>query len=127
MLESTSPVRASIASTESSRPSQRPRSEAGSNSGSVPVDNKEVPKRTPAARQVVDVETTAQIATALDAALKTVEGDFSVSVDGETGMIVVRITDQVTGEIVKQIPSQELLDADLNMERIIGLLFDDEA
>ena len=125
-MESTSPVRASIASIESSRPSQRPRSEGeGSNSGSGPVGT-EVPHASSVIRQI-DAETTAQIATVLDAALKTVEGDFSVSVDGETGMIVVRITDQVTGEILKQIPPQELVDADLNMERIIGLLVDDEA
>ena len=126
MTESTSPVRASIASIESSRPSQRSRSEVGgSNSDSV-AESTEVPHRSPAAKQV-DAETATQIATELAAALKTVEGEFSVSVDGETGMIVVRITDQVTGEIVKQIPPQELVDADLNMERIIGLLVDNEA
>ena len=126
MTESTSPVRASIASIESSRPSQRSRSEGGgSNSGSVAV-GREVPHRSPEAKQV-DAETTAQLATQLAAALETVEGEFSVSVDGDTGMIVVRITDQVTGEIVKQIPPQELVDADLNMERIIGLLVDNEA
>ncbi len=44
----------------------------------------------------------------------------------DTGMIVVRITDVSTGEIVKQVPPQELMDADLNMEKIVGLLVDDE-
>lgn len=42
-------------------------------------------------------------------------------------MIIVRITDEVTGEIVKQIPPQELLDAGLSMEKIVGLLVDDRA
>ena len=47
-------------------------------------------------------------------------------VDGDTGMIVVRITDVSTGEIVKQVPPQELMDADRKMEEIVGLLVDDE-
>ena len=46
------------------------------------------------------------------------------AVDDQTGMMVVRITDNVTGEVVKQLPPQEILDADVNMEKIVGLLVD---
>jgi uncharacterized FlaG/YvyC family protein len=41
--------------------------------------------------------------------------------------MVVRITDQATGEVVRQIPSKELLEADRSMERIVGLIVDDQA
>jgi len=75
----------------------------------------------------VDLEVAGLMAAELDSALQQLEGDFSVSVDRVTGMIVVRITDQATGEIVKQIPPQELLDADVNMEKIVGLLVDARA
>lgn len=72
-----------------------------------------------------------QLAVELSAALSQVEGDLSVSVDKESGMIVVRITDAVTGEIVKQVPPKVLLEAERSKERIIGLLVgllvDDEA
>ena len=53
------------------------------------------------------------------------DGKISVSVDDSTGMMVVRITDKA-GEIVKQIPPQQLLDADVSVENIIGLLVNDE-
>mgnify|MGYP003574009877 FL=1 len=75
--------------------------------------------------QAIDVNLASEIAAELDSALKNLDGDFSVSVDGDSGMIVVRITDEVTGEIVRQIPPQELLDAGSSMEKIVGLLVDD--
>ena len=53
------------------------------------------------------------------------DGKVSVSVDDSTGMMVVRITDKA-GEIVKQIPPQQLLAADVSVENIIGLLVNDE-
>jgi uncharacterized FlaG/YvyC family protein len=68
-----------------------------------------------------------QLAAELGTALDRVEGDFSVSVDRDSGMVIVRITDEVTGEIVRQIPPKELLEADRSMERIVGLLVDDQA
>lgn len=55
------------------------------------------------------------------------ENDFSVAVDQNTGVMVVRITDHKTGEVVKQIPAQEFIEADLSMEQIVGLIIDDQA
>jgi flagellar protein FlaG len=68
-----------------------------------------------------------QLAAELGTALNRHEGDFSVSVDRDSGTMVVRITDQATGEVVRQIPSKELLEADRSMERIVGLIVDDQA
>ena len=75
----------------------------------------------------LDVEQVAELAAELNKALETVNGDFSVSVDDDTGMVVVRIKDSDTGDIMKQIPPQQLLDANANMDKIIGLLVDDLA
>ena len=61
-----------------------------------------------------------QLAAELGTALNKLEGDFSVSVDKDSGMVVILITDAVTGEVVRQVPSKELLEADRNMERIVG-------
>jgi len=68
-----------------------------------------------------------QMAEQLNQALNQIDGKFSVSVDDATGMVVVRITDSQTGEIVKQIPPQQVLDANVSMEKIIGLLVNDQA
>ena len=116
-----------IASHESSRPSQRPRNPAGSTDSSTRVRTGQQQARADgsAAPQPGDIQAVQQLAAELGTALNQLEGDFSVSVDRDSGLVVVRITDEVTGEIVKQIPPQELLEADRNMERIVGLLVDD--
>ena len=119
-----------VASHEGSKPSQRvrnqsetaapvPQSGNGGGDGAAPA--------APPPQPTVDPQVTERLAARLEAALSNVDGDFSVSVDGDSGMVVVRILDTTTGEIVKQVPPQELMDADISMERIIGLLVDDEA
>ncbi|MEW6749556.1 MAG: flagellar protein FlaG [Candidatus Latescibacterota bacterium] len=67
------------------------------------------------------------LAVELNQALKQINGRFSASVDDATGMVVVRITDLDTGELVKQVPPQQVLDASVSMEKIIGLLVNDQA
>ena len=120
-MEGISPARvASIVSSESSRPaSSRPRNGAAA--------EPTVQAQASTGEPQFDIESLEMIAAELDSALKRAQGDFSVSVDGDSGTMVVRITDKVTGEIVKQIPPQELMDADVSMEKIIGLLVDDRA
>jgi len=113
------------ASNDSSRPYTRPRNPAGGN-GSGAQAGGTTPAAGSAAAQP-DRQVVQQLAAELGTALNQVEGDFSVSVDKDSGMVIVRITDQVTGEIVRQIPPRELLEADRSMERIVGLLVDDEA
>ena len=117
-----------IASHESSRPSPRPRNATGGSDLSARVEHHPDTGKSSTAPQAQPVEAgvAEQIAAELSSALEQVDGDFSASVDGDTGMIVVRITDVSTGEIVKQVPPQELMDAGLKMEKIVGLLVDDE-
>jgi flagellar protein FlaG len=68
-----------------------------------------------------------QLAAELETALNQLDGDFSVSVDEDSGMVIIRITDEITGEVVRQVPSRELLEADRSMKRIVGLIVDDQA
>ena len=55
-----------------------------------------------------------------------VNGKFSVTVDDTTGRMVTRILDSQTGEIVKQIPPQQLLEVSVSVEQIIGLLINNQ-
>ena len=121
----TSRILSGTASHESSRPYTRPRNPAGANSSGAPV-GATAPATGSAAAQP-DPKVVQQLAAELGTALDKVEGDFSVSVDRDSGFVIVRITDEVTGEIVRQIPPKELVEADRNMERIVGLLVDDQA
>jgi flagellar protein FlaG len=51
--------------------------------------------------------------------------DFAV--DDSTGKVLVRITDRATGELIRQIPSEELLDIAQSLDRLQGLLLRQEA
>ena len=80
----------------------------------------------PIAGREIGVAKTEALVKDLNSALEKVDGDYSVSVDNETGMVVVRITDVDTGELVKQVPAQQLLDVSMSVEKIIGLLVNDQ-
>ena len=41
-------------------------------------------------------------------------------------MIVVRITDVETGEIVQQVPPEQVLEASASVDKIVGLLVNDQ-
>ena len=122
----TTRVLTSTVSHESSRPSQRPRNPAGEqNDSSVVAGNESLAPGSAAVQSTT--RTVQQLAAELGTALNKLEGDFSVSVDKDSGMVVIRITDSITGEVVRQIPPKELLEADRSMERIVGLIVDDQA
>ena len=111
---------------ESSRPSPRPRNVPGGFSGDT-APAPQARAENSAAVQPAEHEAVQQLAAELESALNRNQGDISVSVDQESGMVIVRITDEVTGEIVKQVPAEELLKVDQSMEKIVGLLIDDLA
>mgnify|MGYP002641737378 CR=1 FL=1 len=79
-----------------------------------------------AAREL-SAKKTHELAAELNKALEQVEGNYSVSVDDDTGMMVVRITDTETGDIIKQVPPQQVLDVSVSVEKIVGLLVNDQA
>lgn len=54
-------------------------------------------------------EVVAKTAQQLETFVASMGRDLSFSVDSTTGYHVVRVTNQVTGEVVRQLPSEELL------------------
>ena len=75
----------------------------------------------------LDKERVTALTDQLNESLGKMDGSFHVSVDDDSGMMVVRITDTETGEIVRQVPPQQVIDANVSMEKIIGLLVNDQA
>jgi flagellar protein FlaG len=47
----------------------------------------------------------------------------SFSTDSATGTDVVRVTNKNTGEVIRQIPSEEVLASMKNLEEMVGLIF----
>lgn len=93
-----------------------------------PVADSEVSNENQAApaSPAVQPQEVKQAAAKLGKALQQQSSDLSVSVDETTGTMVVRITDSNTGEVVKQIPPKQLMDANISMNKIVGLLIDDQ-
>lgn len=53
--------------------------------------------------------------------------NLEFSLDKDSGKTVVKVVDQATGNLVRQIPSQDLLDIASSVEKMQGLLFKKEA
>jgi flagellar protein FlaG len=51
-----------------------------------------------------------------------VANNLQFSMDDSTGKVIVRITDAQTGEMIRQIPSEELLEIARSLDRMQGLL-----
>ena len=59
----------------------------------------------------------------LQSRAQAVAPDLQFSVDRETGRTVIRVTDGNTKELIRQIPSEEVLRLDQELDRMRGLLF----
>jgi flagellar protein FlaG len=63
----------------------------------------------------------------LNEAMQTVGTALSFSVDKETGRTVVKVLDSKTGEVIRQIPAEEMVRVSQRIAKLVGVLFDDEA
>ena len=73
--------------------------------------------------RVVDVE---RAVARLNEALDSFSKDLSISVHKDTGRLMVRVTDPQTGEVIRQLPPEQLLAAEVTIDKIIGLFVNDE-
>lgn len=75
--------------------------------------------------------TPASLQSAVDHANKTVQNLSSnallFSIDKGTGIEVVKLTDQQTGEVIRQIPSKEMLEIAKSIEAMTGSLVSHQA
>jgi flagellar protein FlaG len=49
---------------------------------------------------------------------------LNFSVHEKTDRVMVRITDQGTGDVIREIPSEEFLDLAARLQEMVGLIFD---
>lgn len=59
--------------------------------------------------------------------VQTIRRDLDFALDDSTGRMVVRVTDRASGNLVRQIPSEEALRLAENLEQVRSLLFKAEA
>lgn len=84
----------------------------------------EKPPETPPEPDAAQVR---QAAGRLNQALKALNRDLAISVDEGSGKLIVEVSDPSTGEVVRQIPSNRLLEVEESIDKIVGLFVDNTA
>ena len=118
-----SPVTASVAKAERAQSSpatavevERQTSEDAANSAT------QVANDSPASREEVE----AAVATIQDF-VQSVRRDLNFSLEEGSGRVVVKVTDSGSGDVIRQIPSEEALQLAENLSEVRSLLFKAEA
>ncbi len=68
-----------------------------------------------------------QAAQSVQEIVQTMASNLEFSVDQDSGRTVVKLTDSQTGEMIRQIPSKEMLELARQIEQFQGLLLKDKA
>ena len=100
-------------------------------SGSSPVpvrrDDSSGATAAPATGREVDQEEVGRAAERVNEALDALNRNLKVSVHKDTGQLIVRVTDPESGKLIRQLPPEQLLDAEVNIQKVIGLFVNDRA
>lgn len=85
---------------------------------SAELQESQVPKNAP--------EQIKEVITRLEHTLKDVEPKIELSVDEELNQVIIRILDKESGELIKQLPPEEVLELDRFFADQSGLLIEKE-
>ena len=90
--------------------------------------------QSPLAQQPVNTDRVSTDREALDAAVsdmqnfvQSVQRDINFNVDDSSGRVVINVTEATSGDVIRQIPSEEALRLSENLSEIRSLLFKAEA
>ena len=67
------------------------------------------------------------IAQAMDNYVRSIQRDLKIRVHNDTGNIVVEVISGEDGKVIRQIPSENLLNLAAKMEEMTGILFNENA
>jgi flagellar protein FlaG len=74
----------------------------------------------------VDTDALQQAMDDVQTAIKSIANDLTFSIDEDTGRTLVKIVDRETDEVIKQIPSEEMLRIAKALDKLQGLLVKQE-
>jgi flagellar protein FlaG len=92
-----------------------------------PLQHAEAPEPVQTGRAVEDIAPVALeqlrgLVTQVEAGVQNKTSELKFSIDTQSGKPFVRITDIKTGELIRQIPSQEMVEIARSIDRMQGLL-----
>jgi len=74
-----------------------------------------------------NVDTVKQVARQINDFLKSSSAGVEFSVDGDSNQVVVRIVDSQTREVIRQMPTEEMIAISKVMDQLTGLLIKQKA
>lgn len=93
--------------------------------GSVPSEA--IPKTSPVPEQPSREQIQRAVEEMRKSLSETSSSNLKFSIDDETGQTIVRVTDIKTGELIRQIPSEELVELAKSLDRMQGKLLRQQA
>jgi flagellar protein FlaG len=64
-----------------------------------------------------------RVAEAMDQYVRSTQHDLEIKIHEGTGRILIKVVSQETGEVIREIPPEEMLDLAVKMEEMAGVLF----
>ena len=107
-----------IKKADRSEPNNNRKNDAKINEATNPVDGNQ---------SKVNSEDLIKAVNNVNKAFETFNQGLHFKVNDETNQLVVQIVDQKTDEVIKQIPSQEVLDLEAQLREMVGVFLDEKA
>mgnify|MGYP003596893236 CR=1 FL=1 len=87
----------------------------------------DVAPRTPQATAQAEQGAVEQAVSTIEAFTQSIRRNLSFNLDDSSGRVVVKVTDSLSGEVIRQIPSEEALKLAESLDEARSLLFKAEA
>lgn len=84
-------------------------------------------RKTAVEPQAVTAESLEEAVTSIKDFVQTIRRDLNFDLDDSSGKMVVKVTDRASGEVIRQIPTEEALRLAENLEEARSLLFKAQA
>ncbi len=99
--------------------------------GSAPTSERQDERETRSSEgqlsRPVEAPKVKEAASRLNKALEALNRNLAISVHEDSGKLIVEVTDPGTGEIVRQIPPERVLEVEESIDNIVGLFVNDVA
>ena len=99
---------------------------SGAAQGTVRLPARADPQPLAQEQRTVDAAQLYNAAEAVNRQIQAAAPNLRFSVDEDTGKTVVRIVDTATGDVLRQVPSEELLAISRSIDRLQGLLLKEQ-
>ncbi|MDC7711166.1 flagellar protein FlaG [Vogesella indigofera] len=78
-------------------------------------------------KNVLDKEELAQATEKISKLVATFASELNFSIDEDLGVPIVKVIDKQTDKVIRQIPTEEVLELSKNLDKLVGVLYQSKA